>query len=265
MEDEKKEELKEKGEEVSEESSEGEESSKEEGETGEDSEKAEEDKEDSEEGKGKGGNSEEEEVDEEKEEEAEDNSEKDKKEEDSEEDNSNEENRGEVSGGNNEDGSRIGGNNEEKESPVKKIHYLIVGIVLVALVFVYANGGSVSGDVVLENHLEGICDDPEGDENDFYAKGEVKAGSDDTGRVGFTDTCLKTFYDGRLDDIGLAFYFRSLAEYGAIDEEMTKDMDILFEGYCPESLTQTFEEVDPFMLIATYKCPNGCEDGACIS
>ena len=210
--------------------------------------------------------------------EGEDNSEEDKEEvveeveeDNSEEDKVNEENKGEVSKGDSKedeekkDESKIGEDNEEKKSPVKKIHYLIAGIVLVALVFVYAGGGSVSGDVVLENHLEGICDDPEGDANDFYTKGEVKAGDDETGRVGFTDTCLKTFYDGRLDDIGLAFYFRSLAKYGAIDEEMTKDMDVLFEGYCPASLTQTFEEVDPFMLIATYKCPNGCEDGACIS
>tara|TARA_Y100000310_G_scaffold88080_1_gene85001 strand:- start:2892 stop:3512 length:621 start_codon:yes stop_codon:yes gene_type:complete len=163
-----------------------------------------------------------------------------------------------------ESSEKIEDESEEKKGSVKKVHYIIAGIVLVIVVFAYA-GSSPTGNVVIENHLEGICDDPEGEVNDFYEMNMVWAGSDETGRVGFTDVCASSLYDGRLDEIGLLFYLNNIAKYVYFDVDMSKDPNMLLEGYCPESLTQNYEEVDPFMLIATYKCPNGCEDGVCIS
>jgi len=154
-------------------------------------------------------------------------------------------------------------NENKKQDSRKKYHYIIAGLAIVVLIYVYIQGNSFTANIV-GNHLEGICDDVEGLENEIYSKNQVLVGSDETGRIGFTDICLKEMYDGRLDEVGLLFYLNNIAKYVQFDSNMAKDMDVLLEGFCPESLNQNLDEINPFMLITPYKCPKGCDNGACI-
>jgi len=141
----------------------------------------------------------------------------------------------------------------------KKYYYVILILVIIVAVFYfnYSNKG-------LKNNLDGICDDPEGKINDFYSQNMVKSGSDETGRVGFTDICLKDL-EKNLDSINLQIYLNKVYNFGGIKSSDKLDENVLLEGYCPKNIPNEFSKVDPMMMISYYRCPNGCSEGACIS
>jgi len=141
----------------------------------------------------------------------------------------------------------------------KKYYYAVLILLLIGVVL-YFN----YSDKNLKNNLNGICNDPEGKVNDFYSRSMVQSGSDETGRVGFTDICLKDL-EKNLDSINLQIYLNKIYNFGGIKSSDKLDENVLLEGYCPESIPNEFSEVNPMMMISYYRCPNGCSEGACIS
>jgi hypothetical protein len=152
---------------------------------------------------------------------------------------------------------------ESKEKGLNRnLVYIILAIIAIVLVFYYTGGNFINEKI--PNINNDVCNDPEGEINDLFSQGQVMAGSDEIGRVGFTDTCLSTAYDGRLDQLGLQIYLSKLGEAGVLNEDNKDNMNILLEAYCPEVLPDNINEITPFSLITAYECPNGCVEGRCI-
>ena len=114
--------------------------------------------------------------------------------------------------------------------------------------------------------LEQLIESPEGESAKrymhHYSMPPYSVG--ETGRVGFTDICLKDL-EKNLDSINLQIYLNKIYNFGGIKSSDKLDENVLLEGYCPESIPNRFSEVNPMMMISYYRCPNGCSEGACIS
>jgi len=152
---------------------------------------------------------------------------------------------------------------DEKKIDEKKIDkkiYFVIAITLIIFLIIYINYPT---EKILKNNLDGICNDPEGKINDFYSKNTVNSGSDETGRIGFTDTCLKEL-SNNIDEVNLQVYLNRVYNFGGIDKDEVTSERGLLEGYCPDNIPKEFSEVNPFMMIKYYNCPNGCFEGACV-
>jgi len=107
------------------------------------------------------------------------------------------------------------------------------------------------------------CTDSDGKVDDYLTKGSVVVEEEGIGSLTVEDYCLSDllvlaneyeFYQNMVDAMILE---------GVFGPGQLNDENILIEAYCPTGIENNISEW--FMYYHTYSCPNGCEEGACIS